>query len=226
MPGTSFSRRHTQIELAFWPDANPPEGCHILELGCGPGFYACQLAGQFAQLRVTGIDSAEQQLQRARRRAAERYLPNCRFEHADVYALPQANVSVDAVIAARLFTIVSDHEQVLAEMYRLLRPGGHCFIAEPRSALRAMLPLGAMWFLATLSTLGQTHPAHYREPRRVTILPLSAFGRWSNHSHGKRSRAGTMQAINMLFVRKGEGRLGITHNSQLFTLNSPKERLC
>jgi ubiquinone/menaquinone biosynthesis C-methylase UbiE len=177
----AFCREHLfrddteQIIRSFWPGGAPSAGCHLIELGCGPGFYACRLAVQFGDLRVTGIDYAERQLQRARVRAAARGLHNCRFEQADVCALPQSAASIDHVVASRLFTVVREREQALAEMYRVLRPGGRCFIAEPRSAARAMMPFGVMRLLRSLSTVGQTHPLIYREPRRLTILSLGTF---------------------------------------------------
>jgi ubiquinone/menaquinone biosynthesis C-methylase UbiE len=125
-----------------------PARTSLLEIGCGPGFYSCRLAGHFTQLQVVGIDRAEQQLCRARARASERGLDNCRFEQADVLTLRWRSAAFDAVVASRLFTILPERERALYEMFRVLRQGGRCFIAEPRSMLRAALPLHAMWLTA------------------------------------------------------------------------------
>src|SRR5260370_34821335 len=56
-------------------------------------------------------------------------------------------------------------------MYRVLNPGGRCFVAEPRYALWASIPLFAMWLLA-----GVTHSRNgYREPQHGAVFSTSAF---------------------------------------------------
>ncbi len=57
--------------------ATRPTGGSLLEIGCGPGFYARRLASRFGHLRVTGIDSSARQLRRARSLAAAQRLGNC-----------------------------------------------------------------------------------------------------------------------------------------------------
>ena len=177
----AFCREHLfrddteRISDALWPETSPPAQTRLLEIGCGPGFYSCRLAGNFAQLQVVGIDRAEQQLRRARLRASARRLDNCRFERADVLALNWPRAEFDAVVASRLFTILPERERALGEMFRVLRPGGSCFIAEPRSVLRAALPLHAMWLTARLLGYCRESPGSYREPRRVVVLPAVEF---------------------------------------------------
>jgi arsenite methyltransferase len=57
-------------------------------------------------------------------------------------------------------------------MFRVLQPGGRCFIAEPRYAFWASIPLMAMWLLASVIHSGNG----YREPRKATVLATEAFG--------------------------------------------------
>jgi ubiquinone/menaquinone biosynthesis C-methylase UbiE len=107
---------HTrEIEHGLWPDEGPIPGSHVIELGCGPGFYACVLAEHFRQLHVIGIDRSELLLDRARSRAQARQLTNCVFQRDDVLTLRFCASSVDAVIASRLFTILAERERALAE---------------------------------------------------------------------------------------------------------------
>ena len=173
----AFCREHLfrddtdQISTGLWPAGAPEPESLLVELGCGPGFYARRLAERFARLRVVGVDRSDRQLQRARSRAAARGLGNCRFERGDVLALRQPTATVDALVASRLFTVVPARQDVLAEAHRVLRPGGRCFIAEPRSALRATVPLLAMWLLA-----GLVAPGSYREPSRASVLGIDQFG--------------------------------------------------
>jgi len=169
-------RDHTdRIAAALWPEGAPRPGSALLELGCGPGFYSRRFATRFAQLRVTGIDRSTEQLRHARTRAQAGSIANCRFVQGDVRALAQPADTADAVVASRLFTILPEREQALAEMHRVLRPDGRCFIAEPRSRLWTALPLRALWLLANVARLIGRAPATYREPARATVLETSEF---------------------------------------------------
>ncbi len=161
------------IKKALWPSAPPRPGSKMIELGCGPGFYSCQLAEQYPQLSVIGVDRSERQIAWARDRAKKRGLTNCRFERINVLNIPCADSHFDALIASRLFTVLLQREEAIAEMYRVLRPGGRCFIAEPRHAMRASVPLIAMWLLARL-----THWHNgYREPRKAEVFSEGELAR-------------------------------------------------
>lgn len=162
-----------KMARAVFP-AGVPEGGDLLELGCGHGFYARRLAGTFGGLRVIGVDRSEKLLARANVLTAATRLKNCSFLNADARALPMADGSFDAVVVSRLFTILPEHGQVLAEMHRVLKPGGRCFVAEPRSALRAAVPLRAMQILAGLALLGG-RPWNYREPMGISVLDTAGF---------------------------------------------------
>ncbi len=177
----AFCREHLfrddfhRIATSLWPKGDPATGSTFVELGCGPGFYACRMAERFKHLQVVGVDSSEQQLEHARCRAAARGLSNCRFEKDDALALTQRDETVDALVVSRLFTIVSKRDQVLAEMYRILRPGGRCFIAEPRSGGCTALPLLGMRLLAGVADACANRHMTYREPTTATVLSARRF---------------------------------------------------
>jgi arsenite methyltransferase len=160
---------------ALWPAGVPDAGSSLLELGCGPGFYSRRLAGIFGQLRVFGIDRSERQLRRARYLAAADRLSNCSFIRGDARALPVPNASVDALVISRLFIILPERDRVLAEMYRVLKHGGRCFIAEPRSALRAAVPLRVMWMLSGLASPFSHGKPAYLEPGKVSVMSAGEF---------------------------------------------------
>jgi arsenite methyltransferase len=161
----------------LWPAGVPGAGSSLLELGCGPGFYARRLAGNFDQLRVVGIDRSERQLRRARYLAEADRLSNCSFMRGDARALPMPDASFDALVISRLFVILPERDRVLAEMYRVLKHGGRCFIAEPRSALRAAAPLRAMWVLKRLTSpfSNGKRSGAYLEPGRVSVMSAGEF---------------------------------------------------
>lgn len=158
---------------ALWTNGKPAPAEKLLELGCGPGFYSCRFAERFCDISVLGVDSSPSQLTWAREKANARGLNNCRFQSDNVLELSHPDESFDVLIASRLFTVLPDRDRAVAEMFRVLRPGGRCFIAEPRYAFWASLPLLAMWLLA-----GITHFRNgYREPSRAKVLSTGQLNR-------------------------------------------------
>jgi arsenite methyltransferase len=161
----------SRIIRRLWQNSEPRAESDIIELGCGPGFYARSLAARYPRASVLGIDDSKRQLQYARIRAMEAGLRNCEFEQGNVLDLDQKDSSFDVVIASRLFTVVPERERAVAEMFRVLRPGGKCFVAEPRFAFSAEIPLLSMRLLARLSG----YLDGYREPVKATTFTLEDF---------------------------------------------------
>ncbi len=161
-------RDHTAaISHALWPGAQPGPETRLLEIACGPGFYACSLAQRFPDIQITGVDLSERLLSRAKDRADIRHLKNCNFVRANVLALSQTMEPVDAIVASRFLMVVGDRPQALREIFTALRPGGRCFIAEPTSRLRAMVPLSMMWLFARMMGDWSTR---FREPGRTAVM--------------------------------------------------------
>src|SRR5207237_10045329 len=125
----------------------------------------------FPQIAVTGVDRSESQVRSARQRAAAENVSNCVFERINALALPSADASFDILIASRIFTVLPDHARAVAEMFRVLKPGGRCFIAEPRHAFWASIPLMAMWLLASVIHSGNGYSAQ----SKATVLATEAF---------------------------------------------------
>jgi ubiquinone/menaquinone biosynthesis C-methylase UbiE len=173
----AFCREHVfrddtdRIISAVWPNQVPFMGTRVIELGCGPGFYSRKLAQRFPQIHVTGVDRSPSQLSSARHRAAAQDVTNCVFERVNALALPFEAGSFNVLIASRIFTVLPDHPRAVAEMFRVLKPGGRCFIAEPRHAFWASLPLTTMWLLARILHSGNG----YREPKKATVLKGEHF---------------------------------------------------
>ena len=158
---------------ALWPNAKPAAGAKVIELGCGPGFYSCNLAERFREISMLGVDRSPSQLQWAREKRNALGLNNCRFRSDNVLELSHPDDNFDVLIASRLFTVLPNRRRAVAEMYRVLRPGGRCFIAEPRYASWASIPLFTMWLLA-----GLTHFKNgYREPSRAKVLSAREMNR-------------------------------------------------
>lgn len=158
---------------ALWPNGQPAAGEKVLELGCGPGFYSCKLAERFREMSVLGVDRSPSQLKWAREKRDALGLNNCRFRSDNVLELSHPNASFDALVASRLFTVLPNRRRAVAEMYRVLRPGGRCFVAEPRYAFWASIPLFTMWVLAGLTSFTNG----YREPSRAKVLSAREMNR-------------------------------------------------
>ena len=158
---------------ALWPNGKARAGEKLIELGCGPGFYSCNLAARFPEISVIGIDRSPSQLSWARQKRTALGLGNCRFQSDNVLELSHADDSFDELIASRLFTVLPNRRRAVAEMYRVLRPGGRCFVAEPRWAFWASIPLFTMWLLARLTHFNNG----YREPARARVLSLREMNR-------------------------------------------------
>jgi SAM-dependent methyltransferase len=148
-------RDHThEITAALFPAEPPPKGTRLPDL------------------QTTGIDLSENLIQRAESRARSLNLSNCSFQHADAHALPYPTGSIDAVVVSRLFLIIPDKEGVIREIFRVLKPEGRCFIAEPTSGFRTRFPLAFMWLLSRLTT---SPAGKYREPQQADVLTRSDF---------------------------------------------------
>lgn len=167
-------RDHTdEIAEALFPTGEPVAGVRLLELGCGPGVYACKFARRYPQIEATGIDLSQRLLERARNRADTMHLSNCFFRTGDAQAMTDLmGESVDALIVSRLFLIVPDKQAVLAEIFRVLKPRGRCYITEPTSNFRTRVPLSVMWLLGRLSGKPREQ---FREPEQVDVLSAKEF---------------------------------------------------
>ena len=185
-------RDHTEeISQSLLPGGALGPGSHLVELGCGPGFYSCKFAEAFPGLRATGVDLSERLLRRAQRRAAVRKLDHCSFLRGDAHDLPLADKEADGVIVSRLFLIiVTQREQVIAEVQRVLRDGGRCFIAEPTSGFRTRIPLALMWVLSRMTS---SPAGKYREPRQAEVMSSAEF----------RALVGSQEWASMQFFNDG-----------------------
>jgi phosphatidylethanolamine/phosphatidyl-N-methylethanolamine N-methyltransferase len=140
---TGVGRREAVARLNAIP---PGEGgvTRVLEIGVGTGLALPHYA---PHVRVTGIDASEAMLDRAREAHGARPTVEA-LRIMDARALEFADGSFDAVAAMHVLSVVPDPRRVMAEIARVLRPGGQAvtvthFAAEggARGALeRAMAP--------------------------------------------------------------------------------------
>jgi demethylmenaquinone methyltransferase/2-methoxy-6-polyprenyl-1,4-benzoquinol methylase len=151
-------------------------GDAALDVCCGTGDLALELSGRVgSEGTVVGCDFSERMLDLARSKASERGAANARFEWADALELPYADGSFDAATIGFGARNLSDLDRGLAELARVLRPGGRLVILEITQPQRP--PLSAffsLWFdrlVPLLGTLAGDRSAYTYLPESVKRFP-------------------------------------------------------
>lgn len=111
--------QYALIPFAEW------RGRDVLEVGCGAGFDAHEIARHGA--RYTGIDIAPENVARTQRQFELADLPGTVLE-ADAEALPFGDASFDVVFSSGVLHHVPSIERALSEAARVLRPGGELWL--------------------------------------------------------------------------------------------------
>jgi SAM-dependent methyltransferase len=99
----------------------PPPGWRWVDVGCGNGAFTEMLVERCAPVAVQGIDPSMEQIAFARERLGG---GSARFDVGDAMALPYADAGFDAAVMALVIFFVPDPAQSVAEMARVVRPGG------------------------------------------------------------------------------------------------------
>lgn len=121
-----------------------PEGAVVLDIGCGAGtdlLLAARRVGSNG--RAIGVEMTAPMRRLAAAGAVACGLHNVEVRDGDATRLPVDDRSIDVVISNGVLNLVPDKRRALAEMARVLKPGGHVQIADivigtalPESALR------------------------------------------------------------------------------------------
>jgi ubiquinone/menaquinone biosynthesis C-methylase UbiE len=114
-------------------------GFHVLDYGCGPGAYLPDVAAQVTDRgRVYALDLHPLAIQQVRALARRRGLSQIRTIQSDCdTGLPDA--SIDVVLLYDIFHMLSEPQAVLAELHRVLKPGGTLSVHDPHLDERAIV---------------------------------------------------------------------------------------
>jgi len=104
----------------------------LLDVACGPGLVACELAPRVKSVR--GLDVVESMLEQARARAASLDLSNVAFDLGDCTKLPYPDASFSRVVTRYSFHHLLEPALTLREMARVCRPGGTITVCDAAPA--------------------------------------------------------------------------------------------
>jgi demethylmenaquinone methyltransferase/2-methoxy-6-polyprenyl-1,4-benzoquinol methylase len=140
--GLDLRWRRIAAEAVVRPGDRVLDGC------CGTGDLA--LAARKAGGKVTGLDFSTAMLERARRKA-----PSISWVEGDLLALPFEDASFEAATVGFGVRNVSDLERALAELRRVLAPGGKLAILEITTPRGPLAPFYRVWFDRVVPLLGK-----------------------------------------------------------------------
>jgi len=131
----------------------------VLDLACGPGVVTAAVARLATS--VVAFDATPAMLDKARKRCAEAGLENVVFRQGDAATLPFEKGEFDTVVTRLAIHHFEAPSRVLAEIFRVLRPGGRLVIADVVASEDA----GEAALQNAIENL--------RDPSHVRMLPLS-----------------------------------------------------
>jgi len=162
--------------------ANSLPGRDVLEVGVGTGL---SLAEYRPDKRVTGIDLSAEMLDVARRRVARGTLPNVvSLQEMDAERTTFETAAFDIVAAMFVASVVPSPERLLAEMKRVVRPGGSLIFVNHFAAEGGLRLLAEKALAPAARALGWhpdfrieslLPPEDLRRSQRSPVPPLGLF---------------------------------------------------
>jgi len=106
-------------------------GMAVIDIGCGAGvdtLFAALMVGPGG--RVVGIDITPEMVERAKANLKQVKLPNVSFYQASAEQLDFPPEGFDVAISNGVLNLVANKERALAEIYKVLKPGGRLMLAD------------------------------------------------------------------------------------------------
>src|SRR3972149_6739530 len=117
----------------------PPSGA-LPDIGCGPGLLTTQIALRYPSLHVLGIDTTQEMVKAAGSNASALGLwTRLDFREGDIAKLPLPDGLLDYAISTLSLHHWSNPGQALAEVHRVLKPGGRFLLFDLRRDARRLV---------------------------------------------------------------------------------------
>lgn len=135
--------REREFRAAVIEQAELRPGQQVLDLGCGTGTLAIEMARRWPGLQIFGLDGDPQILATAAQKAAQAAV-EITWQQGLATSLPYPDASFDRVVSTLFFHHLSPKDKVAAasELHRVLRPAGQLHVADwgpPTSRLQRLL---------------------------------------------------------------------------------------
>lgn len=149
-------------------------GDRVLDVACGTGLVALAAATAVGPAgEVLGIDLSGRMVDAAGRIARQRQVANARFERMDGEALALPDASFDAALCALGLMYMPDPQQAVAQMRRVLRPGGRMALAVWGE--RALCGWSSVFGIVDAEIASDVCPLFFRLGQRDTLAQICAL---------------------------------------------------
>jgi len=183
-----YARAAERLSLELLDLAGIAPGMRVLDAGCGFGGTLACLQDRVERLDLTGLNIDPRQLQRAQKLVQPRPGSSLRFVAGDACALPFADASFDRVLAVECIFHFPSRAAFLAEVRRVLRPGGVLVLSDfvPASAWVPVTRMARWPALERLNLFGACDvtcsAAGYRSLAARAGLPLTTLRDITRHT--------------------------------------------
>jgi malonyl-CoA O-methyltransferase len=158
---------YRRIHARLMPALDGIQPRRAIDLGCGTAQLTSDLGSRFPEALVAGVDLSPNMLRAARRRLGRAAPP---LVNANVYALPFAGGSIDLVTSTISYHWYLEYRRALAEIHRVMRPGGH-FLLATITDTRMLKLLRNVRVVSTAATRADLEAGGFRVERSARVYP-------------------------------------------------------